>query len=148
MLQEPVEDGDLVIPNVCDLSELLDRLGAQIGIRFVNQGAQDHGYPIYRAFGQGGGARGWIWISPNTVRRGFVRERDPRYQELKDLMPGLADRYPGLPPNSYLVGTAGPWIKAVPQACEDLEIPVEPLREYACGLQDSQSTADERDARR
>lgn len=54
------------------------------------QGRADIGYPTYF----------WPYIasiSPNSVPRGFVRENDPRYAELKDLLTGEALRYPEFP---------------------------------------------------
>lgn len=54
------------------------------------QGTDDLGYPTYFWPHIGG-------ISPNSVPRGFVRARDPRYAELKDRLPGEALRYPEFP---------------------------------------------------
>jgi hypothetical protein len=45
-----------------------------------------------------------VWLSPNTVPRGFVRAEDPRYAELKDKLPGVADRFPELAAGSWLLG--------------------------------------------
>jgi hypothetical protein len=62
----------------------------------------------------------WLWISPNTVPRGFVRKNDQRYSELKDLMPGFAERFPELPPGSYILNAEdGVRAKAI-EACEKI----------------------------
>ena len=75
----------------------------------------------------------WVWISPNTVPRGFVRSGDPRYIELKDLMPGQAPRFPELPAGSYILGaTAGVRSKVI-DACARSRMIVRPWREYVKG---------------
>jgi hypothetical protein len=127
LLEEEVEEGDLVISGVSDFTGLVEGLGKNLRVAFEDQGTWAHGYQVYRAKVE---RPGWIYISPNTVARGFVRENDARYQELKDSLPGEGDRYPGLPPGSYLVGTTEPWIEAVQRACRELQIPVRLLSEF------------------
>lgn len=67
-------------------------LTAATGVKFADQGDQDHGYAVYRA--QLPGSGNWAWLTPNRCRRGFVRKGDRRYKEVRDLMPELVDRFP------------------------------------------------------
>ena len=104
LLRVDVEDGNFVIPNVSCIEDVISKLSDYLGVVFDPPDSWAHGYPQYRASG-GENTGEWIWISPNTVSRGFVREEDSRYQELKDRLPGLADIYPGLPESSYILST-------------------------------------------
>ncbi|MFO0936322.1 MAG: hypothetical protein U0798_07415 [Gemmataceae bacterium] len=65
--------------------------------------------------------------------RGFVREHDPRHSELKDLLPGIAERYPGLPADSYLLSFTGGVITRVAEACDRIGLTISPLRDF-CNL--------------
>jgi hypothetical protein len=60
--------------------------------RFEDMGDQDHGYPVFRARLPGQG--NWAWLSPNRVRRGFVRKTEQEYKKLGKLLPELVDRHP------------------------------------------------------
>ncbi len=76
----------------------------------------------------------WIWLSPNEVPRGFVRSDHCRYNELKELMPGSAARFPELPPDSYILGTTEAVRLDVVDACVRSQLIVRPLREYFTGI--------------
>jgi len=91
------------------------------------------GYPTYRARLGTKKSPEWIWISPNTVPRGFVRADDSRYKELKDLMPGYALRFPEAPSGCYLLtATEGARSKVI-EACARSRVALRPLREYVQG---------------
>lgn len=128
LLEDKAEEGDLVISGVSDITGFLERLGEHLGTSFEDQGTWAHGYPLYRAKV---GDSEWIWISPNTVLRGFVRESEPNYEQLKNLMPGKADRYSGLPTDSYIVSASeAAWSRAVRKASQELQFPVRPLGDF------------------
>ncbi|VTU00634.1 SMI1 / KNR4 family protein OS=Campylobacter gracilis RM3268 GN=CAMGR0001_1338 PE=4 SV=1: SMI1_KNR4 [Gemmataceae bacterium] len=118
-------DDQYVLLAVADLEDVKSRLAAILSVAFDPPDAGDHGYPTHRARQNSG----WIWISPNAVPRGFVRPTDPRYTELKNLMPGSASRYPELPENSYLLSASEAILPAVVDACARCRLLVRPLHE-------------------
>lgn len=59
-----------------------------------------YGYAFVRWFLESG----WIQLEPNRVRRGFVsRQDEATYQALKDLLPGIALRFPAHPDAALIV---------------------------------------------
>ncbi|WP_052573096.1 SMI1/KNR4 family protein [Haloferula sp. BvORR071] len=130
LLTEDMEGDELVLPEVQNITALLEKLGRHLGVTFEDQGAWGNGYPVYRATSKQLQEPNWIWISPNTVSRGFVRENDERYEEVRDYLPGQADRYPDLPPDSYIVSATAGWDGAILRASRELEIPARPFDEY------------------
>jgi hypothetical protein len=124
------EDGDFVLPSVTDVEFVKSRLEELIGVRFEPPSSWAHGYPVHRAACDGSSQGEWIWLSPNLVPRVFVREDDPRYAELRDLMPGLARRYPELPESSYLLGVTEGVRARVIDALTRASIESRPLIDY------------------
>ena len=102
MLQLPTE-GKYVLQAIPDIDSTKESLARSLGVSFESPQAWAHGYPTERAQLPGRGGRNWLWISPNIVPRGFVREDHGRYDELRSLLPGTAERFPGLPPASYIL---------------------------------------------
>ena len=129
MLRIRVE-GEYVLETVSNVEELKADLSRQLGVRFDAPDTWAHGYPTERANLGGGEDPQWLWLSPNTVRRGFVRPDDPRYSELKDLMPGFADRFPGLPPGSYILSATDGVRTRVLDVCRRCGLTARPLGEY------------------
>ena len=110
------------------------RIGSGHAVAFDPADTWAHGYPSHRARLGPEQKPEWVRISPNTVPRSFVRPDDPRYNELKDLMPGHAERFPELPAHSYiLTATDGVRSKVIDASARSLLI-VRPLREYVKGI--------------
>ena len=120
----------LVLTPVAEISALVATLEAHLKITFEPPSSSNHGYPIYRAQLGTKAQPEWIWLSPNTVPRGFVRESDRRYSELRDLLPGTALRFPELPPESYLLVVSGKHQSAVLAACVELGLSARHAEDY------------------
>ena len=86
-----VETNDeFVIESEDGLESLINKLQYSLKITFETPDAWAHGYPTYRSKIKDS----WIWVSPNKVPKGFVREDEDRYDELKEQAKGNALRYP------------------------------------------------------
>jgi hypothetical protein len=129
LLKVEVEDSDFVLPAVDSVDDLLAAIGSEMGVAFEPPDSWAHGYPQHRARGPSVKPE-WIWISPNLVRRGFVREDDARYEELRDRLPGLAPRYPGLPDSSCILSVTDGLRARILAACAARSIEIRPLAEY------------------
>ncbi len=129
MLRICAED-EYVLAGVSDVEKLKADLSRQLGVPFDPTDTWAHGYPIERARLGGKQNPQWLWISPNTVPRGFVRTDDPRYSALKDIMPGFAERFPGLPAHSYLLCATNAVRASVIDACTRLGKVPRPLKEH------------------
>jgi hypothetical protein len=133
MLRIHVDD-EYVLEAVSDIERVKAALARQLAVTFDAPDTWAHGYPTERA--RLGGERNpqWLWLSPNTVPRGFVRKDDRRYSALKDLMPGFGERFPGLPADSYiLIATEGVRARVI-IACSRCGLAVRALREYVEGI--------------
>ena len=123
--------GDIyVIESVTELERATTHLASALGTEFEAPETQSYGYPTHRAALKRNGASGWVWISPNRVKRGFVRPEDARYEELNNMLPGEADRYPGLPANCYLLSATGNALPSVLDAFVRSQLSVNPLSKY------------------
>lgn len=129
LLKVDVEETDFVLPSVDDLEATLLVLGSEMGAPFKPLGSWAHGYPQHRAPGPGNKPE-WIWVSPNLVPRGFVRDDDARYEELHDRLPGEGLRYPELPSSSVLVSVTEGLRATLLSACRARSIDIRPLSEY------------------
>jgi hypothetical protein len=132
MLRLRVGD-DYVLEAVPDIEKLTSDLSSQLGTAFGPPDTWAYGYPTWRARLGTRQDPQWVWISPNTVPRGFVRPDDRRYSELKDLLPGQGERFPGLPPGSYILSATDGVRARVIDACTRCRLAVRPLREYVKG---------------
>ena len=92
----PAEDGQFTLPAPEGLEELVGRLASTLQLEFENLGADDLGYPVFRAAVGRGRQPEWIWVSPNQVPQAFVRADDDEFEALKDQCSGTARRYPEL----------------------------------------------------
>ena len=119
--------GQHVLESVSSVAELKVALSLQLGVVFDAPDNWAHGYPV--EFARLGDSQS-LWISPNTAPRGFVRQDDPLYLELKDLMPGVSERFPGLPRDSYLLESTDGVRAKVLDACHRLGYAARPLGEY------------------
>jgi SMI1-KNR4 cell-wall len=120
----------LVLLPVAEISALIATLEAHLKITFEPPNSWNHGYPVYRALVGTKAKPECIWLSPNNVPRGFIRESDRRYSELRDLLPGTALRFPELPPESYLLETNGERQSALLAACAELGLAARPAEDY------------------
>lgn len=121
---------DYVLEGVAEIENVKADLSLSLETFFDPPDTWAHGYPTHRARLGTQKNPEWIWITPNTVPRGFVRPDDPRYSELKDLMPGSASRYPEAPSDCYILAATDGVRSKVIEACVRSRIVVRPLHEY------------------
>jgi hypothetical protein len=121
---------EYVLEGVSEIEKVTFELSAALGNPFEPPDTLAHGYPTYRARLGTTANPQWVWISPNTVPRGFVRPNDRRYVELKDLMPGYARRFPEAPADACILSATDSVRTTVIAACGRLRMTMRPLREY------------------
>ena len=92
-------DDELVINTNKTIQELASELENILNIKFEEPDNFTHGYDEYRSQLNDS----WIWLSPNLVPIGFVREDEDRYEELVKLAEGSASRFPEIPETSWLI---------------------------------------------
>lgn len=133
ILQLDVGD-ECVVEAVADVGKLTADLSRALGVKFEPPDTWAHGYPTYCA--RLGTKRDpqCLWVSPNTVPKGFVRADDRRYAALRDLMPGEGEQFPGLPAGSYILSATDGVRARVADACRRAGLVVRPLREYLRGI--------------
>lgn len=127
-------DDEYVVEAITDIEKLKSELSGALGVPFDPPDAYAHGYPIHCVRLGTEKAPEWIWISPNLALRGIVRPDHKRYAELKDLMPGLAPRFPDVPSDGYILSVSPAIRNRVVRTCAELGMAIRPLREY---VQDS-----------
>jgi hypothetical protein len=129
-------DEEFVLDAVPDIETVKASLSALLGVAFEPPDTWAQGYPVQRARIGTDQYKNplWVWISPNTVPRGFVRKDDRRYSELKDLMPGFAERFPELPVGSYILSASDGVRAKVLDACSRSGLLARSLREYVAGI--------------
>jgi hypothetical protein len=81
------------------IKDMVLMIGKILNIEFEEPDFFSHGYAIY----SGKYNKNWIWISPNKVPLGFIREEDRRFEELKSQMEGSGLRYPELPEQCIII---------------------------------------------
>lgn len=134
LAQLRLDTGDeYVLEAIADIELVKTSLSKVLSITFDPPDSWAHGYPTHRARMGSKNNPQWLWISPNTVPRGFVRHDDPRYAELKDLLPGFADRFPKLPSGSYLLSATDGVRSNVIEACARSGLRLRPLSAYVSG---------------
>lgn len=101
MLQ-PEDDGRSFAVLDISAEQIAALLHEQLGIEFAVS-SFDHGYPQHRGCLPNVSDPEWVWISPNRVERGFVRETDRNYSKLVGMLPGTASRFPTLPESAVIV---------------------------------------------
>jgi hypothetical protein len=127
LLEPPIPTGYVIDP-VGDIGTVIAALSTALRITFEPPSSWENGYPVHRA--RLGSERNpeWVWINPNKVPRGFVRTEDPRYHELKTLLPGTTLSFPELPPDCYLLDATEKVRNRVLSACAKSGIAVRPAR--------------------
>jgi SMI1-KNR4 cell-wall len=128
-----IDVGDEYVLEEAEIEKVKADLSLLLDIAFDPPDALAQGYPIHRARLGTKNNPQWVWISPNTVPRGFVRSDDHRYAELKDLMPGYTSRFHEVPADSYILGTTDGIRSKVIEACARSRMVTRPLRDYVKG---------------
>lgn len=113
------------INDFTDFESAMSAVSRAIRSDFSKPDSWAHGYPISRA--SLNGDSDWCWLSPNQVRHGFVRNDDPRYDSLKDVLPDLALRYPELTPTTYILNPSDGARDVVLASCRDAGLTITPL---------------------
>ena len=96
------DENEYVIETNLPIDEAIKQIAAIATIDFEAPDTWAYGYAMYRSKYLGK----WVWISPNKVPAGFVREDDKRFDELKSQMETSALRFPELPENALLISTS------------------------------------------
>jgi len=92
-------DGEFVIQTNEPIDIVVEKIAKTLMIEFEEPDYYAHGYPQYRSSYKGE----WIWVNPNNVPKGFIREDEDRYDELKHLMNVEASRFPEMPITHLLI---------------------------------------------
>lgn len=92
-------ENEYVIETTSSLEETLKLISTTIGSDFGKPDLFAHGYPIYSNKHKDN----WIWISPNKVPSGFIRQDDERYEELKGQMEVQLLQFPEVDENALLL---------------------------------------------
>ena len=92
-------------------------LGDALGMAITDQGDWAHGYPTIHGGLTRGAVTAQLWISPNEVKRGYVREDHEDYQELVAMLPGTALRYPEYPACTSIIEISDLALDALLDAC-------------------------------
>lgn len=103
MLRLRVSDEEYVYVPSADLEEAVRALSVSLGVTVEEPDSWGHGYPVYRAKLGTEDDPEWLWVSPNRVPKGFVREEDPRFTELQNAALGYALQYEDLPSQALLL---------------------------------------------
>lgn len=102
MLLELEMENSYVIETNDTIDAVLLKISVAAKIEIEEPDYWAYGYPVYRSRFKDS----WIWISPNTVPGGFIREDDERYIKLKSQMETTALRYPEIPESSLLISVS------------------------------------------
>lgn len=99
LLTLDVNEGDLVIQTEHSIEKNAKQIEQILEIKFESPEHFNSGYASYR----GKYKDSWIWLTPNQVPAGFVREDDKRYHELKDQMSFSSVQYLDIPENDLFL---------------------------------------------
>jgi hypothetical protein len=122
--------GDRFVVQGPDADRITTELTSRLGISFDPPDTWADGIPVRRGHLGTGDPPVWVWLSPNNVPRGFVRPDEPRHDELKNLMPGYAPRYPELPVDSFILSATEEICQELFDACVQAQMQVRPMTEY------------------
>jgi hypothetical protein len=116
MLEEAMDLGTLGIIQ-SSFEFIVEVLERELHVTFEPPDSWDHGYPVRRARIPAAEPE-WVWMSPNRVARGFARPSEPRYAELRDLLPGTALRLPHLAEVETILQCTAGVMSMVRDACD------------------------------
>jgi len=123
-------NNEKVIENVKSIGDVIQTFADLLDCEFPPAESWAHGYDQYRSALGDASKPEWLWISPNEVPNGFVREKDARYDELKDLMQGKRKRFDQLPEDSYILKCTDGVYDTVTNACDESGLTITDLRDY------------------
>jgi len=94
-------DDEYVIEADADLSAVAADIARCLGVEMAEPNTFDYGYPLYRYRY----TDSWVWLSPNRVQKGFIRQGAWRYDELRSLVDeaNTALRFPFAPENGIIL---------------------------------------------
>ncbi len=119
-------ENQFVIETELTIQDFLNKISDLLDIKFQAPTRFDYGYDIYR----GNYKESIIFISPNKVPDGFVRENDARYEELKSSIIKEALRYPEIPENCLFIETNNDKEQSIFKILEQNGIMVKELKTY------------------
>ena len=120
-------ENEYVIETNASIEETLKLISTVISSEFGQPDLFAHGYPIY----SNNYKDNWIWISPNKVPSGFIRQGEDRYEELKGQMEFQSLRFPELKDNFILITFSDTEQKEeLISRLTDKELIVKELKEY------------------
>lgn len=116
-----------VIESNSSIDEILKQISDTAEIKFEEPDYYAYGYLVYRSKYKDS----WIWISPNLVPAGFVRENHELYEELKSQMAPTALRFPEIPGKSILIQVSEESVRIeLFTRLENAGIKIKDLKEY------------------
>lgn len=92
-------ENEFVIETNASIIDTLKLISTTINSDFGQPDLFAHGYPIYSNKYKDN----WIWLSPNRVPSGFIRQGEDRYEELKIQMEIQSLRFPEVNENALLI---------------------------------------------
>lgn len=92
-------ENEFVIETFDPIEKTLKLISTTINNDFGQPDLFAHGYPIYSNKYNDS----WIWVSPNKVASGFIRQGEERYEELKGQMEILSTRFPEVNENFIFI---------------------------------------------
>lgn len=95
-------EGEYIIETNSTLEETIKEISRIAKIEFEAPDFYNYGYASYRSKFK----KSWVWLSPNKVPSGFVREDDDRYNELKSKTLTTSLRYPEISENYLFISVA------------------------------------------
>lgn len=103
MLERDLEH-KYVLENVINIDQMLGKLSQLLNVTFETQDPEMHGYAQYAApLKTASEFPEWLWVSPNEVPHGFIRQREKHYEELVHLTQKTIKKFSELPDCAYIL---------------------------------------------
>ncbi|UIR57340.1 SMI1/KNR4 family protein [Sphingobacterium sp. SRCM116780] len=126
LLELDVEN-ELVIETESSIEDVSKQIEAVLQIKFDEPDYFNSGYANYRSKYKDS----WIWLTPNKVPQGFVRENDKRYNILKEQMDIFSVRYIEIPQTHLFLELSEEELNnEVIQKLSDNNILIKPISAY------------------
>jgi hypothetical protein len=127
MLKPSIDEDVFVLLNVENVETLKGRLGSRLEMEMDKPSDWANGYLEHRLKNEAGDSPKYVWLSLNLTPRGFVRFDDPRYDELKDALPGTARRFPGLADEAIILTASAVIIRDLLSVLTEVGVKFAPL---------------------